>query len=391
MTDAPLHILHLTPYYAPAYAFGGVVAAVTGLAEALAARGHRVSVLSTDAGDHHSRVNAPAEEWRNGVQVLRAANRSVSLRGRLNLSTPVGMRSMARRLLADVDLLHLHEFRSVENALVIPIAAEMGLPISLSPHGTLIYETGRSRLKSAWDALISPRLVPHIGQVLALTEQEERDVAQLWARWPQQPLLQVVPNGVHTELFHTLPDADPLRQRFGLGDERIVLFMGRLHARKGLLALLKAFHQAGLPHTRLLIVGPDEGMRAQLEAMADERVVFTGYLGGAERLQAFAAADLFVLPATGEGLSMAVLEAMAAGLPLLLSPGCNLPEAEEAGAGRIVPPEAGPLAEGLRNIMLDDAQRVAMGQAARQLAATRFDWGAVAARTELAYRDLLNR
>ena len=107
--------------------------------------------------------------------------------------------------------------------------------------------------------------------------------------------------------------------------------MGRLHERKGLAALVEAFRMSAPADARLVIAGPDEGMRARLEPLLDGRMLFTGLLAGHERLAALAAADLLALPARGEGLPMVALEAMGAGLPLILAPGCNLPLAAARG------------------------------------------------------------
>src|SRR5262245_46696 len=137
-----MHILHLIPYYVPAYAFGGVVRSCEGMTRALVRRGHDVTVLTTDAFDQTRRGACPVEEMVSGVRVLRCRNQSVWLRGRLNLSTPIGMRSLAREALADVDVVHCHEFRTVENFLVTPVATQLNKPLILSPHGTLTHETG---------------------------------------------------------------------------------------------------------------------------------------------------------------------------------------------------------------------------------------------------------
>ncbi|MEO0562746.1 MAG: glycosyltransferase, partial [Chloroflexota bacterium] len=103
-----LHIVHLTPYYAPAYAFGGVARSTEGIAEALVKRGHTVTVLTTDAGTQQGRVTAPGDETRNGVRVLRAPNVSVWLRGRANLSTPRGLSALAHKAMKTADILHAH-------------------------------------------------------------------------------------------------------------------------------------------------------------------------------------------------------------------------------------------------------------------------------------------
>jgi glycosyltransferase involved in cell wall biosynthesis len=171
-----------------------------------------------------------------------------------------------------------------------------------------------------------------------------------------------------------------------------VLFLGRLHARKGVDVLARAFRAVD-GEVRLVIAGPDEGMLATLCALAadDPRIVLTGFLEGEARLAALAAADVFALPATGEGLSMAALEAMAAGLPLVLSPGCYLPEAAEAGAGVIVAAEVEPLTTALRQLLGDAALRARMGAAARVLARERFAWRQVEEVWRGVYEAVLER
>lgn len=130
-------------------------------------------------------------------------------------------------------------------------------------------------------------------------------------------------------------------------------------------------------------------MREQITPRLDERMVMTGYLDGEERLKALAAADLFVLPATGEGLSMAVLEAMAASVPVLLSPGCNLPQVQPAGAGWIVEPDPSELAQALTQMLADPDRLQAMGAAARQFVAARYTWDKVAEQMEQVYLGVL--
>src|SRR5690349_17601118 len=117
-----MRILHLTPYYAPAYAFGGVVRSVEGMARALARRGHTVTILTTDALDQQSRYSGDLESVQDGVHVLRTPNVLPRMRGRYNLSTPNLMAKRAEEILPQVDVVHCHEFRTVENLLVTPIA-----------------------------------------------------------------------------------------------------------------------------------------------------------------------------------------------------------------------------------------------------------------------------
>lgn len=389
-----MNILHLTPYYAPAYAFGGVSRAAEGMARALAERGHSVTVLTTDALSQSERYAGAPDVVQDGVRVVRVRNISTALRGKLNLSTPLGMGSVAAELLENAHVLHLHELRTVENLLVTPVAERRKVPMVLSPHGTLTVTTGRGALKRVWDRFLTPAVARRVSTVVALTREEADDTRTLWTvlRVPFERFsVEIVPNGVNPDEFAHLQGRGEFRARYGLGDAPVCLFLGRLHARKGIEVLVRAFREANVPDARLVIAGPDEGMLPILQPLLDERMVVTGYLDSRERLAALAAADLFCLPATGEGLSMAALEAMAAGLPVILSPGCNLPEAAEAGAGMIVAAEVEPLAAALSVLLPDTRRRAEMSAAGQALVRERFTWGAVAAQLERVYESISHR
>ncbi len=388
-----MHILHLTPYYTPAYAFGGVVRSVEGMTQVLHQRGHRITVLTTDALDQTSRYANHAEEIINGIQVYRSPNVSPQLRGKVNLSTPNKMQALAQQILDDVDVLHCHEFRTIENLVVTPIAQQMKIPMILSPHGTLIHSTGRSRLKKAWDTLLSPALARRFDHVIALTHQELVDAQALWTQFGKRKIpaeFHIIPNAIDPTIYQRLPNADEFRQRYGIGDATVVLFMGRLQARKGVDLLAQAFIKADMPNTRLLIVGPDEGMQPTLESYHDERIILTGYLEGNERLQAYAVTDVFALPAIGEGLSMAVLEALASGIPVLISPGCNLPEVAEYEAGLIVDVEVDAIEQALKTLLSSSTKLHDIGLNGQDLVQEKFTWEQIAEQFETVYQQAIS-
>lgn len=385
-----MHILHVTPYYTPAYAFGGVVRAVDGMATALVQRGHQVTVLTTDAYDHGSRYGGASDEVINGVRVIRCQNVSPTLRGKLNLSTPRGMKKITEAIMPTVDVVHIHEFRTVENLLVTPTAQAMNKPIVLSPHGTLNLSTGRSRLKIWWDKLLSSTVALRIDHVIALVQPELDDVQTLWQNFGRRQFptqFSIIPNGIQLEEFQNLPSPAAFRTRYGLGDAPTVLFMGRLQQRKGVDVLVKAFQLADIADSHLLIVGPDEGILDTIQSLAadDSRIVITGYLSGEDRLSALSTADIFVLPAVGEGLSMAVLEAMGAGLPVILSHGCNM-NPHDGGYVVDISPDA--IADKLRILLTDADLRLQMGQAAQHLIAQSYTWDQIAEQLEGVYRDV---
>jgi glycosyltransferase involved in cell wall biosynthesis len=395
-------VLHVTPYYAPAWAYGGVPRAVTHLARTQARRGHRVLVLTTDTLGP-SRRAATHRECLDGVHVTRVSNASNALRGRFNLSTPIGLGAAARRLFHEeaIDLVHCHELRTVETLWAAILARRLGVPVVLSPHGTLPHATGRRVAKRLWDRLVGARLLSRIDQVVALTDAEAADVRALWARAgarldPGQ--VAIAPNGVDPEEFAALPPRDAARSRWSLGAEPVALSLGRLAARKGVSLLLDAFAHVArrVPDARLLLAGPEDGMGGRVAAQIRQlglapHVLTPGLVSGHDRLAALAAADLFVLPAIGEGLPIAALEAMAAGLPVVLTPGCHLAEADRRGAGVVVPAAVDPLAGALAGLLTDPGRRATMGRRARELVHDRYTWSHVVTQLDAIYASVISR
>lgn len=399
--ESAMRILHVTPYYAPAWAFGGVCRAVAGLAAAQARAGHTVFVLTTDALSPRARIRC-AREVLDGVRVIRRPNLAPALRRTLNLSTPAGFGRALSHLAGTCDLsvIHCHELRTSETLLAARAGAARAIPLVLSPHGTLPRDTGRTWAKRLWDGLMSRAVLPRFAEVIALTEEEKAEVLALWSRHglslpPDR--VSVVPNGVEPAAFGALPPREQARERLTGGTGPVVLFLGRLSPRKGLPLLLAAFAAVAprLPSARLIVAGPDEGAGGAVAAEVRRlglggRVVTTGMLTGGERLAALAAADLFALPAVGEGFPVAALEALACGVPVLLSPECGFSRCEQAGAGLTVVRTVEAWAAALESLLTDEDRRARMSARGRALVHEEFAWSSIAPRIELAYERAMD-
>jgi glycosyltransferase involved in cell wall biosynthesis len=391
-----MRILHVTPYYAPAWAFGGVCRAVAGLARAQVQAGHIVSVLTSDALSPRSRIRC-LQEVLDGVQVIRVPNLAMVLRRTLNLSSPAGYGRALAHLQATCEssIVHCHELRTVETLEAARIGAARPAPLVLSPHGTLPLSTGRRWAKRLWDGLSARSVLPRFAEVIALTEGERAEALALWARHGV-PLaadrISVVPNGIDPALFTEVPPRAEARRRLTAGQGPVVLFLGRLSPRKGLSLLLAAFAAVvpRMPTARLIVAGPDEGagdaLAAEVRRLAlGAHVLTTGMLSDEDRLAALGAADLFALPAVGEGFSMAALEALACGVPVLLSPECGFPRAEEAGAGLTVVRTVEAWAPALESLLMDEGRRRDMGARGRALVQEEYTWTRIAPQVQLAY------
>lgn len=195
----------------------------------------------------------------------------------------------------------------------------------------------------------------------------------------------VIPNGVR------LPqaiDPEPFLWKFpSLRGKRIVLFLGRIHFKKGLDLLIRAWATVAKrwPEAHLVIAGPDfEGTRASVETLVgthglDESVLFTDMLHEQMKWSALAAAQCFVLPSYSEGLSVSTLEAMGASLPVIVTEQCNLPDVAKFETGWVIQPNADQLVSALSEFLQNSqAINVQIGERGRLLVKERYNWSTVA-------------
>jgi sugar transferase (PEP-CTERM/EpsH1 system associated) len=219
------------------------------------------------------------------------------------------------------------------------------------------------------------------------------------ARVPAEKVVTVY-NGIDVERFAALdPQATThTRRAFGVPlDAPLLGSVGRLHPQKGLADLLVAFAQVRehIPFARLLLVG-DGALRAELEAQAcalgvSDAVIFAGTRPDVAEI--LAALDVFVLSSLWEGMPNAVMEAMAAGLPVVATAVGGVPELVVDGVtGLLVPPrDADGLSEAMCCLLRDPARRRTMGQAGRKRVRQHFTVERMVRQTESLYEELVRK
>ena len=202
------------------------------------------------------------------------------------------------------------------------------------------------------------------------------------------PNVVMIPNGVKMSDFANLPPKNQFRQKFNLPiDKKLVLFMSRLNAKKGLDLLLPGFRDYVRTHpdTVLVLAGGDDGYEATARQFItqhnlDDSIRLVGMLTGDDKKAALADADLFTLPSYSEGFSMAVLEAMAAGTPALVSDRVGFGETirQHEAAGLLTNLTADSVTAGLETLLGNDQLRQRVAQNATALVRSKYDIDIVA-------------
>ncbi len=397
----PLRVLQVASNLAPRA--GGPPRAVLGLARGLVALGHHVTVYTTDLDGAQPllRLRPHVVDQPTGrptcVDGVEVWHFKTAFPSRWAVSPALGR--ALRAAVGGFDVVHIHSLYLFSTLAAVRAAHAASVPYIQCPHGALdpYLRLRRGRLrKGVYERLIERWNLDHAAAIHYVAEEEMRLVAPLGFRAPAV----VVPVGVETEEFDARPPRGTFRSRYGLGDRTLVLFLGRLAVKKGLDLLAEAFIDVAgrFPDAHLVMVGPDEQgqagrMRARLrDAGVDERVTFTGILTGTDRLAALGDADLWVLPSYTEACSVALLEAMACRLPVVISDRVNTwREVAAAGAGLAVPCEARPVAEAIGRLLSDPALRGEMGDRGRALVECCFTWRQAAERMAEVYRDVSER
>lgn len=391
-----MKIVYAVGGYKPAYPLGGPVLSVSAAAEALARRGHQVTVVTTNA-DFEGDVDVPLERPVDvdGVTVWyfrrREPLRSLIpiapyLSGSIGYLYAPRMREELDRLVPQADLVDVQSPFVYPGYAAARAALRHGKPLFYHQRGSFLarHLLRRRRKKQLFLELFEKPVIRRATTLIALTEAERHAFHALGTETP----CEVIPNGVH------LPGppngaAGHAYSRWGIPPgATVILFLGRLESWKGAEELLEAFAavQRERPDAYLVMAGSDHDHYSRhwlARAGADGfggRVVFTGFLTGAEKTDALERADLFCLPSEGEGLSMAMLEALAHRTAVMLSPGCNFPDAEAVGAGVTVEKQVAPMAAALRRLLADPGKLRRMGTAGRRLVEEKYSWETVADR-----------
>jgi glycosyltransferase involved in cell wall biosynthesis len=307
-------------------------------------------------------------------RVLKLRRRSV-LSGPLFVSDVRRILASLRALVAElsIDVIHAHLTESVLLA-ILTARSFANVKVCATIHNITLNESAGWWDPRQWfSEAVLPKLFPKADRIIAVSEQVASTTARR-LRIPQDRIL-TIPNGVDGAQFRTSVEKRTLRRKLGLpADRKILISVGRLSRQKGYPFLLSALARLPAEQRPLTLVLGDGPDLASLRALASRMGLASDveFLGNRTNTAEFLnASDIFVMSALWEGLPLALLEAMASGLPIVVTRvGGNLEAIEDGRSGILVPPtDDSALSGALRRLLESPAERMRMGQAARE----RFD------------------
>lgn len=386
-----MKILHVIANLAPRY--GGPPKACFEMARAMASLGHRVSIYTTNQ-DGPTELNVPTDHpvIKDGVEIRYFTIQHPRFWG---FSIPLVL--ALRKVIRESDIVHIHSLYLFHGVAAAHYCRKYNIPYLICPHGTLdpfLYKRHRLR-KSVMEFLFERRNIKYAAAI-HFTMEEEKKLAEPYIF---KTLGIVVPHGLDLSEYESLPKQGAFRSQYPeIGGKKIILFFGRLNFKKGLDVLVRAFAQVAQEwdDVRLVIAGPDndgygEKVREWLRRRGVlNRATFTGMLLGKDKLSVLRDGDMFVLPSYTENFGIAVMEAMACGVPVVISDKVNIwREIAASGAGRVAPCDADRFAEIISELLENRESAKQMGERGKALVMERFQWSDVAQTMEDAYRSII--
>lgn len=385
-----MRALHVIPSISPRR--GGPSSVIFPMVAALRARGMEAEVATSDEDATSSHASCGERVQHHEVPVWYFPRWSTFLRPVRSYTYSPRFTAWLRRNIRNYDLIHVHALFSHIPTTAMRVARTNGVPYISRPLGQLGHWPLR---QSALRKMLYLQMVEHrnlrgAGSLHFTSESERAEAAAV----VPVDRSAVIPHGIN------LPEFDPeartkLRAELDLAPgQKIALFLGRLHAKKGIDLLMRALAKMPGPRPVLLIAGEGHD-RGPLEKLAlqldiDHHIRWLGHLTGERKQLCLQGADLFALTSHHENFGMAVLEALAAGTPVLVSNRVAL--ADEVALnqlGRVVPLDVPAIRDGL-----EQGLNVPPGQDANRRRAfvnEHYSWGANAAALELLYRDVIEK
>ncbi len=358
---------------------GGLRVGVLGLCRGLSSRGHQVSLFTTNA-DEGEVLNVPlgVPTFVEGVEVFYYPVQKVIFGNVLSFA----MVKAFKHRVPNVDLVLIHSMYQLTSTVAAHYCRKFRVPYVVRPHGILDPTLARRRrwlLKWVYIQLFEKRNL-NSAAAIQYSSQMEVELAHNFIDIKSPDLL--IPEGVSLKPYEELPLRGSFRSKYPeMAGKSLILHLGRIHQKKGIELLIEAFSMAAVHRddAHLVLAGAGDSdyvMRINkliLDFGVSKRTTITGQLSDFEKLAVLSDADVFALPSYGENFGISVVEAMACGLPVVISDNVGIwRDIKDGDAGIVTKCRPDKIALAVEKLLDDPSLRTAMGLRGKALVDARF-------------------
>lgn len=245
---------------------------------------------------------------------------------KLGFSLMPGLIALARKDIPTFDIVHMHVYRTFQNLVLYYYCRKYKIPYVMDAHGSVPLYKRKNFLKKLFDKLIGKKLLRHAEYLIAETQVGVDEYKALDQTLSDEKLVILSPP-FSVEEYKVLPERGRFREQYNIGaDEKVIMFLGRVHSIKGNDFLIKGFAELvkSRDDCKVVIIGPDDGHMGECKQLANDlgvanRVIFTGFLGGENKNSALVDADIVVQLSRQEQGAWAPLEGVLCGTPIIVT------------------------------------------------------------------------
>ena len=389
-----MNILHVVTYFAPCFSAGGVVNAAYQIAKKQVQNGHNVCVYTTDSCQERIKLEENYNVDVDGIKVFYFKNLSHSMKTKLTIDTPLSLIGYLKKHINDFDIIHIHEHRHSLAIATHRYAQKNNIPYVLQAHGSVLPFFQKEKLKEIFDRVWGFDILHDADCIFALTEVEKQQYLKMGV---DESRIEIVPLGINLDEYTSLPEKGKFKLKYNIeDDEKLILFLGRIHEIKGLDLLVKSFNKIENNNVKLAIVGGDYGFLNELKSLINEfgledKVIFPGVLIGEDKKEALVDCDIFVMPSRYESFTTSGLEAMACSKPLILTKNNHIHDWVEGNVGLTCEFDEYALSNCIETLLNDEKLCYKFGEKGRQLIEEKYDWIKVEKQIEQIYETCMRQ
>ena len=385
-----MKILHVAHFFYPCLSAGGVVNASYQIASNQS-KGNDVKVISSDSCKERLKFpNGRYDVDVDGIKVDYFRNLSNKFKLKTMLDTPLAAPFKIRNDIKGYDIIHIHEHRQTLAIFASYFARKNNIPYVVQAHGSVLPFFQKEGLKNIFDKVFGFKILHNASCVFALTEVEKEQYLKMGV---DEDKIEIVPLGINLDEYENLPDYGKFRSKFNIGEnDKLILFVGRIHEIKGLGLLIDSFNDLINQHNenhsledissssiKLAIVGPDDGYLVKLEDKIKEysledNVIITGPLYKEEKQEALVDCDLFVMPSKYESFTTSGLEAMACSKPLVLTKNNHIHDWVDGNVGLACEENKDSLREAIEKVLFDEDLALIFARNGQKLIKEKYNW-----------------
>ena len=385
-----MKILHVAHFFYPCLSAGGVVNASYQIASKQG-KDDDVKVISSDSCKERLKFpNGRYDVDVDGIKVDYFKNLSNGFKLKTMLDTPLAAPFKIRKDIKDYDIVHIHEHRQTLAIIASYFARKNNIPYIVQAHGSVLPFFQKEGLKNLFDKVFGFKILHNASCVFALTEVEKEQYLKMGV---DEDKIEIVPLGINLEEYENLPAYGKFRSKFNIGEnDKLILFVGRIHEIKGLDLLLDAFNDLIVQSNeknslenidcssiKLAIVGPDDGYLVKLEEKVkeyslEENVIIAGPLYKEEKQEALVDCDVFVMPSKYESFTTSGLEAMACSKPLVLTKNNHIHDWVDGNVGLACEDNKDSLREAIGKVLFDEELSQIFAENGNKLIKEKYNW-----------------